>query len=130
MVMGKKIAFNQVVELPEFSKDFKRLFKKFKSLDEDFKTFQETALKAFHKLNETNVGILPINGLGIEYPQIFKVIKFACKALKGKGSQTGIRLVYAYFTESDKIEFIEIYFKANKENEDRDRIKRYIKTLS
>ena len=40
----------------------------------------------------------------------------------GKGAQTGIRVIYAYFEENDRIEFIEIYYKGDKENEDRERI--------
>jgi hypothetical protein len=31
-------------------------------------------------------------------------------------------VIYAYWEEKDKLEFIEIYFKGDKENEDRDRI--------
>jgi hypothetical protein len=46
----------------------------------------------------------------------------ACKALKGRGINSGLRLVYAYFPESQKIIFIELYHKNDKENEDRARI--------
>jgi hypothetical protein len=46
----------------------------------------------------------------------------ACKALKGRGINSGLRLVYAYFSESQKIIFIELYHKNDKENEDRARI--------
>jgi len=31
-------------------------------------------------------------------------MKFACRSLKGKGVQSGIRVIYAYFEEKDKIE--------------------------
>jgi len=34
-------------------------------------------------------------------------------------------VIYAYFEEEDRIELIEIYYKGDKENEDRDRISRY-----
>jgi hypothetical protein len=51
--------------------------------------------------------------------------KFACKSLKGKGAKSGIRIIYAYFEQEDTIEFIEIYFKGDKENEDKERIKKY-----
>ena len=40
---------------------------------------------------------------------------------------SGLRLVCAYFKEEDKIVFIEIYHKNDKENEDRDRIVNYFK---
>jgi len=40
---------------------------------------------------------------------------------------SGFRLVYAYFEEEQRIVFVEIYFKAEKENEDRERIKKHFK---
>jgi hypothetical protein len=44
--------------------------------------------------------------------------------LKGRGANSGLRLVYAHFEAMDKIELVEIYFKGDKENEDRGRILR------
>jgi len=58
---------------------------------------------------------------------IYKVLKFACKSLKGRGVNSGIRFTYEYVAEESKAVFIEIYFKGDKENEDRERIKRYCK---
>ena len=37
-------------------------------------------------------------------------------------------MVYAYIEEKDKIELIEIYYKGDKENENRERILRYYKS--
>ena len=118
--------FNEIIECPEFKKDFKRLLKKYRSLEEDFETFKNTPLKAFHKLDQANVGIVPISDLGVLNPKIYKATKFACKALKGRGAATGIRIVYAYYPKEDKIFFIEMYFKADQENEDKDRIKQIL----
>jgi hypothetical protein len=39
------------------------------------------------------------------------------------GAQSGIRVTYAYFSDEDRIEFIEIYYKGDQLNEDRERIK-------
>ncbi|MCD4674916.1 MAG: hypothetical protein K8S18_02835, partial [Desulfobacula sp.] len=89
--------------------------------------FIKVQLKLFHKLKLDNQGIVEIAGLGIDYPRIYKARKFACRSLKGKGSKSGIRIIYAYFDKEDKIEFIEIYFKGDKENEDRNRLKKYTK---
>jgi len=33
-----------------------------------------------------------------------------------------MRIVYAFFEQEDKIELIEIYYKSDRENEDRERI--------
>jgi hypothetical protein len=38
-----------------------------------------------------------------------------------------LRLIYAYFKEEERIVFIEIYHKNDKENEDRVRILEYFK---
>lgn len=125
MVNPREI-FSVVEQSPEFQRDFKQLLKKFRSLEEDFENFQKFALKAFHKLGQENLGIVQIPGLGFDHPKIFKATKFACKALKGRGSATGIRIVYAYDSEEDKLFFIEMYFKSDQENEDRTRIQRLL----
>jgi hypothetical protein len=117
--------FKQIRRLPEFDKDLKKLAKKFRTLEDDIKVFEKTALNMFHKLDLEYDGIVPIEGLGIETPKIYKVTKFACKALKGRGAKSGIRITYAYFSDDDVIEYIEMYFKADQENEDRERMKRY-----
>jgi mRNA-degrading endonuclease RelE of RelBE toxin-antitoxin system len=124
----KKI-FNEVKSLPEFDKDLKILGKKFRTLKDDLDIFTEKQLRLFHKLGIDNKGIVQISNLSIEYPKIYKARKFACKSLKGKGSASGIRVIYAYFEDEDCVEFIEIYYKGDKENEDRERILRRYKTI-
>jgi len=89
------------------------------------KVFVTTQLRLSHKLNIQNSGIVRISGLSIIQPQIYKARKFAYKTLKGRGSFSGIRVIYAYFEDDDRIELIEMYFKGNKENEDRQRILKY-----
>ena len=127
--MKKKI-FNEIRRINEFEKDFKRLFKKFRTLDEDLNTFISVQLKLVHKLEKDTPGIVRMSDLSIDNPKIYKARKFACKALKGKGGASGIRIIYAYYKEEDIIEFIEIYYKGEKANEDRDRIIGYYKKKS
>jgi hypothetical protein len=117
--------FNEISHLPEFEKDIKRLLKKFKTLEDDLKVFIEKELNLYHKLKIDNKGVFQISGLQIKSPKIYKAKKFACRSLKGKGVQSGIRVIYAYFEEKDKVELIEIYYKGDKENEDRERILKY-----
>lgn len=62
-----------------------------------------------------------IDGLGID-TCVIKVKKIACKSLKGKGVNTGLRLVYAHFEEENRIIFVELYHKNAKEVEDKERI--------
>jgi len=119
-----KQIFNEIHQLPEFTKDLKKLSKKYKSLPEDLENFINIQLKLFHKLNIDNGGIVRVSNLNIEYPHVYKARKFACRALKGSGSRSGIRIIYAYYSKEDKVELIEIYYKGDRENEDRDRILR------
>jgi len=116
-------------ETPEFQKDFKRLFKKFKSLEDDLELAKVAAIELFHIQKVNNLSTFPVQGFCAEKIQICKIKKFACKALKGRGSKSGIRIIYAFHCENCQVDFIEIYFKGKKENEDRERIKEYLKNF-
>jgi len=120
--MGK---FSQVSRLPEFEKDLKRLLKRFKTIEGDLGIFIEKELFLYHKLSIDNKGIFQIPGLPVKDIKVYKAKKFACRSLKGKGVQSGIRVIYTYFEGRDTIELIEIYYKGDKENEDRGRISRH-----
>ena len=121
------MTFKHIEHLEKFSRDLKKLLKRFPSLEDDLDSFIKAQLIAYHKHNIDNHGIIPIEGIQIQNPQIFKVLKFACKSLKGKGVHSGIRITYGYFSAEDRIEFIEIYYKGDQENEDKERIKSYYK---
>ena len=45
--------------------------------------------------------------------------------VKGKSALSRIRIIYAYYKDKDIIEFIEIYYKGQKKNENRKRILKY-----
>jgi len=111
-----------LVRLPEFDKDMKPLKKRFRTLEEDLDVFIKSALIPFHEEGSDYGGIVRISDMGIEHPLLYKVRKFACRALKGRGNQSGIRIIYAYFKAENRIELVEIYFKADKAKEDRKRI--------
>jgi len=114
--------FKEIIRLPEFERDIKKFLKRFRSLEDDLDNFIKTELRLFHKLRIDNKGVVQIAGLGIQEPKVYKARKFACRALKGKGAHSGIRVVYSYFEQNDKIELIEIYYKGDRENEDTERI--------
>jgi len=82
-------------------------------------------LYLYHKLKIDNKGIFRIDGLGFKKLKIYKAKKFACRSLRGKGVQSGIRIIYLYNEESDQVELIEIYYKGDKNIEDRIRIFKY-----
>jgi len=104
--------------LTEFDKDLKQLLKKYRSLQNDLEVVK-TILKA--KPNEKPPFSFQINNLGIK-TCIIKVKKIACDSLKGRGVNSGLRLIYAHFSMEQKITFIELYHKNDKETEDRARI--------
>lgn len=109
--------------LTEYEKDFKYLKKKYRTLDDDI----EVLKKVLNQEPDENPPFsYRINGLGIS-SCIIKVKKIACKSLKGKGVNSGLRLIYAHFEEENRIVFIEIYHKNDKEMEDRERIGRNFK---
>lgn len=110
-------------ELKEFQKDVKKLKKKFRSINDDISTLKKVIAA---EPNQRPPFSYEINGLGIA-KCVIKVKKIACRALKGKGVNTGLRLVYAYFEEEENILLIELYFKADQENENRERILKYLK---
>jgi len=109
--------------LTEFEKDLKRLIKRYRTLTEDLNDVK-TILKV--KPEERPPFSFRIDNLGLE-TCVIKVKKIACRALKGHGVNSGLRLIYAHFEKEEKIIFVELYHKNDKENEDRDRILKYFK---
>ena len=108
-------------ELAEYRKDIKHLIKKYRTLHEDM----EVVKKVLTVLpDERPPFSYRIDNLGIT-TCIIKVKKIACKALKGRGVNSGLRLVYAYFPNEQRIILIELYHKNDKESEDRNRITQY-----
>lgn len=105
-------------ELPEYKKDLKNLLKKYRTLNDDLDVVKKVLITM---PDERPPFSFRIDNLGIS-TCIIKVKKIACKALKGKGANSGLRLIYAHFEEEGKIIFIELYHKNEKENEDRKRI--------
>ena len=120
-------AFTEASRLPEFERDIRRLLKRFKTIEDDLRIFIEKQLFLYHKVKEDNKGIFQITGLPVGNLKVYKAKKFACRSLKGKGVRSGIRVIYAYDEEKDKIVLIEIYFKGDKANEDKERILEYLR---
>ena len=105
-------------ELAEFKKDLKTLTKKYRTLNDD--------LGVVKRVLEVSPDERPpfsfrIDDLGLK-TCIVKVKKIACKSMKGRGVNSGLRLIYAHFPEENKIVFIELYHKNSKEIEDKERI--------
>ncbi len=119
--------------IAEFEKDFKKLEKRFRTLRDDFENMKRSLLEV-HYVKNTPLpadALVDIKGCCGEKYKSQKVRKFACKSLKNLGNRSGIRIIFVIeFSENKdfKITFIEIYFKGDKENEDRKRLSDFIKT--
>ena len=110
-------------ELVEFRKDLKRLSKRYRSLPKD--------LEIVSNILRISPDADPpfsfrIEGLKLK-TVVIKVRKISCRSLKTRGVNSGLRLVYAYFRKERRIVFVELYHKADKSMEDRDRIYKYFK---
>lgn len=117
------------INLPEFDKDFKKLEKRYRSLSEDFDLFKKILDSIYQSLiGNANVFVLIESFCGENFTSN-KVRKFTCKALKGKGNQSGIRIIFVYEKEKQQITFVEIYYKGDKENEDKERLKNFISSI-
>ena len=115
--------------LPSFDRDFKKLLKRFRTLDADFDMLKKISLKAFHELGIKTDDPVEIQGACSKTFKSYKVRNFACKSLPGRGKQSGLRVIYVHQPGKDTITFVEIYFKADKENEDKARLKKFISGL-
>jgi len=103
-------------ELPEFQKELKRLARKYKSLPDDLQEFRNV-VSAVPPGNSKHFKIITKT----ETLYIVKARLF-CRYLKG----LSMRVIYAYFAQNLRIEFIELYDKGDKENEDHGRIQEYL----
>jgi len=106
-------------KLPNFIKEFKRLAKKYKSLPNDLDEFKSVIIVA-PLGNSKHFNVITKN----EQCVIIKA-RFFCRYLKGNS----LRIVYAFHGDNLKVDFIEIYFKGKKVNENRERIKEYLKNI-
>jgi mRNA-degrading endonuclease RelE of RelBE toxin-antitoxin system len=106
------------LELEEYKKDLKFLVKKYRSIIEDLEVVKQVLAVL---PNERPPFSFEISDLGLS-TCVIKVKKIACKSLKGRGINSGLRLIYAHFPDESKIVFVEIYHKNVKENEDRKRV--------
>lgn len=108
----------RIEELDEYRKDIKTLSKKYRTLPGDIDVVKKVLLV---NPKERPPFSFRIDNLGLE-TCIIKVKKIASRSFKGKGVNSGFRLIYAHFENEDRIVFVELYHKSIKEVEDKKRI--------
>lgn len=97
----------QIKKLPEFEKEFKKLLKKYPSLENDFSDFEKALVMD------------PRDHIPISWSwenkkvEFYKVKKFRCQSIARQSVNSGIRIIYSYLEEENLIEltYIEIYHK-------------------
>ena len=94
-----------------FEKQIKKLLKRYKSLEEDLEIAKIAAIELLHLRGIDNQSSWLVPKFDQEFLKIYKIKKFACKSLSGKGVRSGIRVIYAFFPQKMAIEFLEIYYK-------------------
>jgi len=125
--------FSGILRLSEFEGDLKHLKKRYQSLEGDLAVL----IKALHvwlclqgKAGQSyDDGYVLMSGYATDGCFLYKVKHMTCRALKGKGNRTGLRVIFAYWPESDTFELIQLYFKADNELEDQQRVKDYVRTV-
>jgi mRNA-degrading endonuclease RelE of RelBE toxin-antitoxin system len=110
-------------ELEEYRKDVKKLTRKYRTLPEDMEVVKKVLV--VHPKERPPFSFI-IDNLGIE-TCVIKVKKIASRSFKGKGVNSGFRLIYAHFEKENRIVFIEVYNKSISETEDRERILNHFK---
>ncbi|MEK7644017.1 MAG: hypothetical protein AAB390_01805 [Patescibacteria group bacterium] len=107
----------------EFQKDYKKLAKRYRTLADDLAVFENVVAIKPLGFGKNFVVLARQKGLVIVKARLF------CRSLK----RNSLRIIYAYTEQSLEIEpvgieFIELYFKGDKEREDSERIKLYLES--
>ena len=107
--------------LTEYGREFRKLARKYKTLPEDMRNFRYV-ISSEIPINTKRFTVLKEN-------EVCRIIKarLACKQFKN--SSSALRVVFARYKQIDKIEFIEIYSKGDKDREDKKRIDDFLEHL-
>ena len=108
-------------ESDEFKKEFKKLAKKYPTLEEDLEVVKK-AIAA----DPTGNGTKHWNALKHDGGDRYVLkMRMMCRAVRG----SQFRLIYYYNGANIEVLLIEVYFKGNKEREDAERIRDFFATL-
>ncbi len=110
----------QFSEDPSFAREYAKLYKRFLSLDTDIAKVKQVMAQS-----PEGRGSKHWNVLHRSKNIVILKTRISCASLH----RDALRLVYAYLPAENRVDFIEVYFKGDKESEDRDRIKSYLKNF-
>ncbi len=106
-------------QLPEFEKELNKLSKKYPTLESDIEDIKQILLTCPNGIGK--------NFIIIRSKENIKIVKakIHCESLRSRT----IRLIYSYLEDRIEFLYLEVYFKGDKENEDKERIEKYIKNI-
>jgi len=119
-----------VEDYSTFKREFKSIKKKYRSFDADFQNLKKVVIEPLHIKGLDFGAVVEIPNLGNEEWRTYKIRKIACKSLKGRGAQSGIRITYTFNEKTKELVFLEIYLKSDSSIEDKARIRKFIKEKS
>ena len=104
-----------------FCKDVKRLGKKYRSLPSDLEELRKILSFGRPASRKNHTAMLKhANGVSIWKMRLF------CEYLKG----SSLRIVFAYFEDGSRVDFIELYFKGDKERQDVEKYESLLEQVS
>lgn len=103
-------------EIPEFTKELKKLSRRYQTLQGDIEDIKSILLNTPEGIGK-NFTLLN----SLSKVKIIKV-RIHCESLRSRA----IRMIYAYHRDRIEFVYIEVYFKGDKESEDRERIQEYL----
>jgi hypothetical protein len=104
-------------ELPEFTRELKKLSRKYQTLPQDIEDIKAILISAPLGISK-NFTLIH----GDEKVKVVKV-RVHCESLRSRA----MRMIYAYHKDTIEFMYIELYFKGDKENENREKIEEYLK---
>lgn len=108
-------------ENDEFKKEFKKLSKKYKTLEKDFTLLKEIIMN-FPEGGESR------HSVRLREDENKKIVKrrMMCRSTRGQN----FRVIHSYNKDTVEVLFIEVYFKGDKEIENKSRIDKVWAELS
>jgi hypothetical protein len=86
ILLGVTIKQIEYFETYQFTKDLKKLLKRFRTLKEDLDNLKRNQIELLHVYKIDNQGTFEIKGFSNPAFVIYKVKKFGCMSLKGHGN--------------------------------------------
>jgi len=103
----------ETAQVEEFEKDIKKLEERFPTIREDLENFKKVLILDPRRLS----GVVRVSYREVKIKsevEVYKARKFRCKYLKGRGSLSGIRVIYGFWPALNKITLLEIYYEEKK----------------